>query len=79
VQYGLEVDVYDPHANSDEVKEEFGIELCKNLLGSYDAIILAVAHNEFKEVDLQTLKSKAESIVFDTKSFFDRNLVDARL
>lgn len=79
VQYGLEVDVYDPHANSDEVKEEFSIELCKNLLGSYDAIILAVAHNEFKEVDLQMLKSKAESIVFDTKSFFDRNLVDARL
>lgn len=79
VQYGLEVDVYDPHANSDEVKEEFGIELCKNLLGRYDAIILAVAHNEFKDTDLQQLKAKTESIVFDTKSFFDRSLVDARL
>jgi len=77
-QFGLIVDVYDPHANSEEVKHEYGISLCSEL-GTYETIILAVAHDEFLNLDLNKLKSDAGSIIFDIKAFFDRNLVDARL
>jgi len=79
-QYGLTVDVYDPHADPAEVHEEYGINLIKNFDGSgYDAIILAVSHSEFRAINLGKIKKSAEAVVFDTKSFLDRSLVDARL
>lgn len=77
-EYGVNVDVYDPHANEDEVKEELHIQLIQNLQKHYDAIILAVAHHEFKDLSIQKLIN-TNTVVFDTKSFFDRSLVDARL
>lgn len=78
-QYGVQVEVYDPHANEDEVKEELGIELVQNLGKDYGAVILAVAHKEFNELPLQTLIKDNHTVVFDTKSFFNRQIVDARL
>jgi len=78
-QYGVQVEVYDPHANEDEVKEELGIELVQNLGKEYGAVILAVAHKEFNELPLQTLIKDNHTVVFDTKSFFNRKMVDARL
>ena len=78
-QYGVQVEVYDPHANEDEVKEELGIELVQNLGKEYGAVILAVAHKEFNELPLQTLIKDNHTVVFDTKSFFNRQMVDARL
>lgn len=77
-QFGLEVDVYDPHAAADEVHEEYGILLCDKL-DSYAAIVLAVSHNEFKSLDLTKLKKERGSVVFDTKAFLERSFVDARL
>jgi UDP-N-acetyl-D-galactosamine dehydrogenase len=71
--------VYDPHANEDEVKEELGIELVHNLGKEYGAVILAVAHKEFNELPLQNLIKDNHTVVFDTKSFFNRQMVDARL
>lgn len=78
-QFGTNVDVYDPHALRDEVKHEYGIELNNDISACYDAIILAVAHNEFLEIDFKKLANGHNTVLFDTKSFIDRNIVDARL
>lgn len=77
-QFGLDVDVFDPFANFDEVKKEYGINLVSSL-SKYNAIILAVGHASFKEIDLNDVKESKNSIVFDTKSFYLKSQVDARL
>jgi UDP-N-acetyl-D-galactosamine dehydrogenase len=78
-QFGLSVDIYDPWANAAEVKKEYGLDLEPFLAKKeYKAIILAVAHKEFLEIDYSSYKNNG-SIVFDTKSFIDRRLADARL
>ncbi|WP_343562926.1 UDP binding domain-containing protein [Sphingobacterium sp.] len=79
-EFGLEVDIYDPWVNPDELKKHFGLELLKTLpqSGNYDSIILAVGHREFLQLDLENLK-KNPSVVFDIKGILDRKLVDARL
>ncbi|SMO36402.1 nucleotide sugar dehydrogenase [Solitalea koreensis] len=80
VQFGLSVDVYDPWADKKEVHEEYSICLLDNLDGrNYDVIILAVSHEEFQAVDYNYLKHNYSSIIFDTKAFLDRKLIDARL
>jgi len=76
--YGLLVDIYDPNAIKQEVKHEFNIDLIDQP-NSYDAIILAVSHNEFKNLDLSSLKSKNGAVVYDIKSFLDKKSVDGRL
>jgi UDP-N-acetyl-D-galactosamine dehydrogenase len=79
-QFGLLVDVYDPHADYKEVKHEYGIELVANLdYEKYDVIILAVSHNEFLQIDYTRLKKDTNSIIYDIKSFLDRSIVDCRL
>jgi UDP-N-acetyl-D-galactosamine dehydrogenase len=79
-QFGLQVDVFDPHADPEEVHEEYGISLIKSPNSkNYDAIILAVAHQEFLALDIPSLCKGKDSVVFDTKSFLDRATVDARL
>lgn len=78
IQFGLDVDVFDPHANSDEVKKEYGITTTKKLL-KYDGIILAVSHKEFLTLDYERMKLDDNSIIFDIKAFLNRDLVDARL
>ena len=77
-QFGLLVDVYDPHANSKDVYEEYCICLSDSL-EEYDAIVLAVSHAEFHKIDIRKLKKSENTVIFDTKAFLDRNLVDARL
>jgi UDP-N-acetyl-D-glucosamine/UDP-N-acetyl-D-galactosamine dehydrogenase len=78
-QFGMSVDVFDPHAGMHEVKEEYGIDLVTGLTYKYDAIILAVAHNEFFAIDYKKLSKTDKTVIFDTKSFLDRSIVDARL
>jgi UDP-N-acetyl-D-galactosamine dehydrogenase len=78
VQFGLEVDVFDPHADATQVKSEYNIELIQEPL-KYDAIVLAVAHNEFLQLDLNTLKNGSHTVIFDSKAALDRGSVDARL
>jgi UDP-N-acetyl-D-galactosamine dehydrogenase len=77
-QFGIEVSVYDPYANAEEVYDEYGIILVDKL-SKYDSIILAVSHNEFLKFDLKSIKKSDESVVYDIKSFFDRDSVDCRL
>ncbi|POY35793.1 Vi polysaccharide biosynthesis protein VipA/TviB [Solitalea longa] len=79
-QFGLSVEVYDPWANKDEVKEEYGICLLPELdERTYDVIILAVSHSEFLALEYNNLTHNKSSVIFDTKAFLDRKLVDARL
>ena len=78
VQFGLEVAVFDPHADATQVKSEYNIELIKAPT-KYDAIVLAVAHNEFLQLDLNTLKNGSHTVIFDSKAALDRGSVDARL
>lgn len=78
-QYGMDVHVYDPWANAVEVKEEYGIALEETLQDTdYKAIIIAVAHDQFLNLDYAKYKEKG-AIIFDTKSFIDRSFADARL
>ncbi len=77
-QYGMEVDIYDPHANNDEVHEEFGINIIDAINSKYNALILAVSHNEFINIDVKKITEK-DAVIFDTKAFLNREMVDARL
>jgi len=79
--YDVNVDVCDPWASPKDVREEYNLDVivCQSKLKTkYDAIILAVPHRQFLEIDLQSLKSDI-GVVFDVKSFFTTQSVDARL
>jgi UDP-N-acetyl-D-galactosamine dehydrogenase len=78
-QFNIKVDVFDPHADKHEVAEEYGITLIDKINKKYDGIILAVSHKEFLSLDLDQLKSSNSSVIFDTKAFLNRSLIDARL
>ena len=79
-QYGLAVDIHDPWAEPEEVKHEYHLEIKTKLNGvNYQAIIIAVAHNEFKSIDFNVIKATEDTVVFDTKGFLDRDFVDGRL
>jgi UDP-N-acetyl-D-galactosamine dehydrogenase len=80
-EFGCEVSICDPLADSEEVKHEYGVELttCDEMQSAeYDGMILAVAHDEFKSLDVPSLKKK-NIVLYDVKSFFDKELVDERL
>jgi UDP-N-acetyl-D-galactosamine dehydrogenase len=79
IQFGVNVDVYDPHADPEEVNHEYKIALVDSIRCNYDSIILAVSHREFLNLDYQSIKSTPKSVIFDTKSFLNRSIVDARL
>lgn len=86
-EYDVEVDVYDPWADPDEVKHEYGIKTSSEYPeegsrsiaeGGYAAIVLAVAHQEFLKINWSDHK-KNGCIVFDVKGILDVNLVNGRL
>tara|TARA_B100000678_G_scaffold288876_1_gene298185 strand:- start:143 stop:1420 length:1278 start_codon:yes stop_codon:yes gene_type:complete len=77
--YQMDVDVYDPWANPEEVKHEFGMDIIKTEeLSKYDTIILAVAHREFLEMNLEDLK-KGEALIYDVKGILPKTVSDKRL
>lgn len=80
VEFGVNVDMFDPWAEAEEVHEEYGIDLVSKLdeTKMYNAIIVAVAHDEFKAFDFAKYKTQG-AIIYDVKAFVDRDLVDARL
>lgn len=74
-EFGCDIDVHDPWADKQEVKEEYNLDLVDNLdISKYDGIVLAVAHNEFKELDLS---NRGDTVLFDIKSIAKN--VDGRL
>jgi UDP-N-acetyl-D-galactosamine dehydrogenase len=76
--FGTQVEVYDPWANPEEVQHEYKLTLISKPNQKYDAIILAVAHKEFKAIDFSELQHE-KTVVYDIKSFLDKSLVTARL
>ncbi|TRY29561.1 Vi polysaccharide biosynthesis UDP-N-acetylglucosamine C-6 dehydrogenase TviB [Aliiglaciecola sp. M165] len=80
--YHVNVDIYDPWAESAEVEHEYGLSLVdKPEVGKYDAVIAAVAHSQFKEMGTEQIRAlgKENCVVFDLKYILDKQLVDLRL
>ena len=80
--YDARVDVYDPFADADEARREYGIEMLPRLDGEkYDAVILAVAHTPFLELGADGIRAlvKPGGVVFDVKQVLPREAVDDRL
>jgi UDP-N-acetyl-D-glucosamine/UDP-N-acetyl-D-galactosamine dehydrogenase len=76
--YDIQLEVYDPRASCDDVKHEYGIDIKNNLpSGNFSAVILAVAHKEFLDLDIVTLANGG--VVFDVKGVLPKNIIDSRL
>tara|TARA_B100000401_G_scaffold434513_1_gene374760 strand:- start:83 stop:1381 length:1299 start_codon:yes stop_codon:yes gene_type:complete len=66
--FGFNITIYDPWANKAEVKNEYNLEIINDEPNEkYEAIILAVAHNQFKNLDVSKLKMNQDSIIYDVK------------
>jgi UDP-N-acetyl-D-galactosamine dehydrogenase len=76
--YGTKVDIYDPHADANEVKHEYGLTTIPALNKKYDAIVLAVGHQEFLDLNWADIKHE-RSVIYDVKGFLDQTKVTARL
>jgi UDP-N-acetyl-D-galactosamine dehydrogenase len=77
--YGLVVDIFDPWANAAEVRHEYNLDLIESpTYKAYDALVLGVAHEEFKSLDFNQFK-KEISVIYDVKGVLDKDLIDARL
>lgn len=80
--YGIEVEIYDPWANSVEAEQEYGLKLKATLdESSYDAVVLAVSHNQFREMKIADFRKlvKEPSVIFDVKNMLPANEVDGTL
>lgn len=80
--YGVNVHVYDPWVNPEEAVAEYGIEPIVNLeQNKFDAIVLAVAHQQFRQMDIASIRAlgKPDSVIYDLKYLFPAEQTDARL
>lgn len=80
--YEIQVDVHDPWVNGDQAQHEFGLDLVQKLLDhTYDGIILAVAHDEFKEMGAKAIRKlgKDNHVLYDLKNVFDLQESDLKL
>lgn len=76
--FDINVEIYDPWANVQEVKHEYGIEISNSFPNkNYAAIILAVAHKEFLNLDIRSLTPNG--VIFDVKGVLPKNIIDSRL
>lgn len=79
-EYTSNIIVCDPYADVDRVKSVYGISLVKDIPSDrFDAIVLAVAHDGFKNISVSNLKKNSSSVVYDVKGIWDREDVDGRL
>ena len=81
-EYHAQIDVYDPWVDADEAEHEYGVRpIASPGIGSYDAIIIAVAHQQFKTLGGEGIRAfgKASSVIFDVKHILPRDAVDGRL
>ena len=79
LEYTNNITVFDPWADPAQVKHEYDLDIVTELPdGKFDAVILAVAHEAFRSVDVKNLLSE-NGVVYDVKGFLDRDTVDARL
>lgn len=81
-KFGIRCDVCDPWASAAEAQREYGLELVQPRAGDgYDAVILGVAHRQFAEMGVDTVRGfgRAGAILYDVKHLFPRDAVDGRL
>lgn len=81
-EFDINVDVYDPWVNPEEAKHEYNVDLIATpKQGHYDAVIFAVAHNQFKALSDSDIKAmmKTEHVIYDLKYMLDKTLADIRL
>jgi UDP-N-acetyl-D-glucosamine/UDP-N-acetyl-D-galactosamine dehydrogenase len=76
--FGTNVEVFDPQADAKEVQHEYGFELTKTLNKKYHAVVLAVNHAEFNNLNWDEIRNE-RSVVYDVKGSLSRSLVTARL
>jgi len=80
--FGCQIDVYDPWAEKEEVKHEYGIEILDSIeevkSKKYEGVVLAVAHHQFKEMDFQSLRAVG-TVIYDVKGILKKDLIDNRL
>jgi UDP-N-acetyl-D-galactosamine dehydrogenase len=78
-EYNTNITLYDPWADKLATEHEYGIKITNECpFEKYDAIILAVAHDRFKNIDL-TILTKESHIIYDVKSLLDIKIIDGRL
>lgn len=80
--YHCQVDVYDPWANADEARHEYGITpIGQPHPGSYDAIIIAVAHRQFREMGADVVRAlgQTQCVIYDLKYVLPISQTDLRL
>jgi UDP-N-acetyl-D-galactosamine dehydrogenase len=81
-KYGAKVDVYDPWADGDEAEHEYGLRPVRKLkAGTYDAVVMGVAHKEFRAMGIQKVRALAKKthVLYDIKYVFRADEVDGRL
>lgn len=79
LEYTGNITIYDPWANKDAVKREYGIDIVNELpKETFDAAILGVAHKEFLNIDICSLV-KAGGVIYDVKGILPRDIIDGRL
>ena len=80
LEYSKNITVYDPWADAEHVKYEYGIDIINELPSDkkFDAVILGVAHNQFLDMDIKSL-AKANGVIYDVKGILDRKIIDGRL
>jgi UDP-N-acetyl-D-glucosamine/UDP-N-acetyl-D-galactosamine dehydrogenase len=76
--FGLQVDTYDPEANAEEVSHEYQLDLVAAPTGRYDAVVMAVSHEAFKQLTWGSFTHE-QSVVYDVKSTLDKSLITSRL
>lgn len=76
--FGITVDIYDPHASKEELREEHGLELTDSPAGKYNGVLLAVKHKQFADYNWDTIMT-GQSVFYDVKSFIKKPFVDAYL
>ena len=78
-QYNLDITVYDPWSNPEIARREYGIDLVNELPQQrFDAVVMAVAHKEFLDIDTEQLCNE-KHIIYDVKGILDKNIIDGRL
>lgn len=78
ISYGIGVDVYDPIADTEQIKQEYSIQLVGGFDKGYDGIILAVGHKQFLDLDWEEIRSST-SVIYDVKGLLPREFSDGRL
>ncbi len=76
--FDIDVEVYDPWVNSQDLQHEYEIKISNSFpKGNYAAVVLAVAHKEFLDMDIRSMTPNG--VIFDVKGVLSRNIVDSRL